>query len=308
MRSAPGHTALSSLTTSVLAPGPTTKRCPWKKTHQTCGSVSKLGMGTGFVSKVKRFDSSKSVEASLRPGPGSYDSRKAYAKKDYNKAKNTGNFMPPRRFRDEPIAVPANSNPGPGDYMAKDQSQQNYARNNRSMSSNFVSNSKRGDYKVSTAPAPGQYNVRSGMNARPMLDKMGNQMPSSAFRSASERNKALFYSPAVPGPGAYESQAAAKCATTDVVQESMPSSMFSNTVQDRFGTPYVPRTAKLEPPGPGWYEKEVERPKAMVSTSSFLSSVQRDRDRAQTAPGPAFYKPDGGANKSYLLNATRKWI
>jgi len=291
-------------------PGAYHKKVSMEKDSKTCGSVSKLGMGTGFVSKVKRFDNTRAIEDSLRPGPGSYDFRKAYTKKDHNRASNTSNFMPPRRFRDEPVGVPANLNPGPGDYEAKDRSQQAYHRNNRAMSSNFVSSSKRGDYKVSTAPAPGQYNIKSGMDVKPLKDKMGNQMPSSAFRSASERNKALFWSPEVPGPGAYESQSAAKCATTDIVQESMPSSMFSNTVQDRFGTPYVPRTAKLEMPGPGWYEKEAERPKAMVSTSSFLSSVQRDgeRTKVQTAPGPAFYKPESGIQKSYLLNATRKWI
>jgi hypothetical protein len=64
--------------------------------------------------------------------------------------------------------------------------------------------------------------------------------------------------------------------------------MFSNTYQDRFGMPYVPRTAKMELPGPGWYQKESERPRALVSSSAFLSAVQRENEgaQAQTAPGP----------------------
>jgi hypothetical protein len=152
-------------------PGAYHKKPTLERDASTCGSVSKLGMGTGFVSKVKRFDTVKQIEGTLRPGPGSYDFQKAYSKKDYNKAKYTSNFMPPRHFRDEPVGelkptpfslycttasrrlyaflyvenllllfrppptplvvVPVNANPGPGDYMAKDQAEQKYSRNNR---------------------------------------------------------------------------------------------------------------------------------------------------------------------------------
>merc|ERR1712070_949793 len=111
-----------------------------------------------------------------------------------------------------------------------------------------------------------------------------------------------------PALVSYEVDESERAANRDLVAAAQPSSMFSNNMQNRFGQPYVKRTMVDATPGPGWYGKEGERERGVASSSFFMSGTGRSGDNGRKAPGPAFYKPENPTKKSFLLNATRKWV
>merc|ERR1711865_1334559 len=96
----------------------------------------------------------------------------------------------------------------------------------------------------------------------------------------------------------------------DLVSVAQQSSMFCNANKDRFGKSYVPRTVDTSTPGPGWYGSESDVPRAVASSSFFMDATKRGGGGnvvAAKPPGPAYYKPEPGWKRSFLLNATRKW-
>ena len=87
-----------------------------------------------------------------------------------------------------------------------------------------------------------------------------------------------------------------------------------------WGQPRVPKTSPGETPGPGWYEVDLsltqpgqhQRASRTALSSCFVSETAR-KDTAHTpasrgAPGPAYYKPETNARKSFLLNTSHKWL
>lgn len=204
--------------------------------------------------------------------------------------------------------------PGPGDYQPVTASQRREARFKMEKSSQFKSASTRGYVPPTSGPAPGQYEVLHTMGNLLPGNRGGKSacLPHAAFRSSSEKvSKELFYPEKtkfgkLPGPGSYDAQEADRAARVDLVSAAQPSSCFSNNMQNRFGQPYVRKTVQESTPGPGWYGQETSQPRAVASSSMFMSGVRReDGTGPQKPPGPAYYKPDLVNKKSFLLNATR---
>merc|ERR1719231_1477471 len=296
----------------IPGPGSYYKKPTLVRSANTCGSVSHLGFGSGFVSKSKRFTGAHGVNV---PGPGSYES--PLVVHQFSRAGATGNFVKPKRYRDQVVVpTPENVSPGPGHYRPNQAKQTAALRLAHDKMSSFRSKSKRGFQPPTSGPAPGQYEV---------LHTVGNLLPGvhggkaaclphAAFRSSSEKiTRELFYPEKtaygkLPGPGSYEVDESERAANRDLVAAAQPSSMFSNNMQNRFGQPYVKRTMVDATPGPGWYGKEGERERGVASSSFFMSGTGRSGDNGRKAPGPAFYKPENPTKKSFLLNATRKWV
>jgi len=230
----------------------------------------------------------------------------------------TGNFSQPKHYRDEvQMPHPNQVTPGPGDYNPVTAAQRRDAKFKQDRSSCFKSASTRGYEPPTTGPAPGQYEVLHTVGNLLPGNRGGKSacLPHAAFRSGSEKvSKELFYPEKtkfgkLPGPGSYDTQEADRAARVDLVSAAQPSSCFSNNMQNRFGQPYVRKTVQESTPGPGWYGQETEQKRAVASSSFFMSGVRRDNAQgAQKPPGPAYYKPDLVNKKSFLLNATRKWV
>ena len=89
---------------------------------------------------------------------------------------------------------------------------------------------------------------------------------------------------------------------------------FGSLGSDRFGQPYARKTTQDPNPGPGAYGNITEdtRPRALASSSAFLSETKRGiagvLGGSRKPPGPAFYRPRQKMKKSFLLNASRKWV
>ena len=90
---------------------------------------------------------------------------------------------------------------------------------------------------------------------------------------------------------------------------------FGSLGSDRFGRPYARKTTQDPVPGPGAYGNVTEdtAPRALASSSAFLSETKRGIDAQLGAgggkpPGPAFYRPRQKMKKSFLLNASRRWV
>lgn len=299
-------------------PGPGSYHKPpsFVRDTSTCGSVSHLGFGSGFVSKTKRFSDRGDVSSSQSPGPGQYSH--TTAKKDFSKLGNTGNFSQPKHYRDEvQMPHPNQVTPGPGDYNPVTADEKRKQRAIKESTSCFRSASTRGYQPPQSGPAPGQYEVLHTVGNLLPGNRGGKAacLPNAAFRSSSEKvSKELFYPEKtkfgkLPGPGSYDAPEADRAARVDLVAAAQPSSAFSNNMQNRFGQPYVRKTVQESTPGPGWYGQEAENHRAVASSSFFMSATRRDGSGvAQKPPGPAYYKPDLVNKKSFLLNATRKWV
>lgn len=285
------------------------------RSADTCGSVSKLGMGVGFVSKSKRFagQERRHMQAALDPGPGQYDpSDKLRRPRNFSKSRTTGVFAKPRRYRDDSRII-AKPSPGPGDYnpvAARTFTAPPMFAGSR-QASTFASKTKRDSYmkEFSVAPAPGHYTYdSSGFRSA----KKRSSASGAVFRSTEPKLNNLY--PAaklgVPGPGSYHSKTMPR--DTRVKEPHKPSSMFSNLKHNRWGIPFDRKTVDDSVPGPGAYITP-KRTSTKVSASShvFLSNVHRlgVKNRAQIKPpGPAFYKPAPVPQKSFLLNAARRWV
>jgi len=308
------------------APGPGSYHRPatLERDAQMCGSVSRRGMGTGFVSKAKRFHGAEVglLNAATEPGPGAYQPEKPPERVAFSAAGNTSNFAQPRRYRDE-VEVPSATDltPGPGEYlMAKRDAAKPAAHLATSMRSSFVSGTRRGFAPPTDGPAPDRYHLPGGVGVA-LPGQSGGQhtrLPMATFRSTSAKvTKELFYPEEtafgkLPGPGAYNTQQAALAARTDLVGLAQPSSTFSNTGQNRFGRPYAPKVVEASTPGPGWYGSEKERPRGIASSSFFMSATMRGTgggaSPAKKPPGPAYYTPANTMKKSFLLNPASRWV
>lgn len=281
---------------------------------RTADSVSKLGYGVGFVSKSKRFAAQdrSHMQSTLDPGPGAYNADPLRLRKaNFSRAKTTGVFAKPRRYRDD-AHIDMQPTPGPGDYnptlrkvatappMFKPQGRQ---------SSTFESKTKRDSYiaRASVAPAPGHYKYDTSSFARARRRGRGG----AVFRSTEPKLSKLYpaTSRGIPGPGAYMKDRLPK--QTGVKEAHKPSSMFSNQQCDRFGIPFERKTVDDDVPGPGAYAPTIKTvPRVSASSHVFLSNVNRlgTKSKAVKPPGPAFYKPAPISKKSFLLNASRRWV
>ena len=121
---------------------------------------------------------------------------------------------------------------------------------------------------------------------------------------------------APPGPGQYDATAAFHAAKIDKAALDHSSSMFSAGL-DRWGAATKPGRGP-EPfatPGPGWYDVDVpstldERARTTALSSAFVSQTKRVMAGARSTkvPGPAQYAPEQLGRKSFLLNASSRWV
>eukprot|EP00937_MAST-01D_sp_MAST-1D-sp2_P002684 g2684.t1 len=316
-----------STAAAVPAPGSYHRAATLVRRQATCGSISRAGYGTGFVSKDKRFAAAtaREVAQSLAPGPASYRPEPLPTQTTQSAAGSTANFAQPRRYRDEAqIPMPTELVPGPGEYYPDaGATARPTPQIATSAASSFRSGTVRGTKALAgrDAPPPNRYTIRGTFGAvQPAL--AGGQaatLPQASFRSTGAKvSKELFYPEEtargkLPGAGQYDAPEAHRAARTDLVGLAQSSSTFSNMGQDRFGRPYERKVPVEETPGPGWYGREAERPRGVAASSFFMSSSRRTAgakvaDVAQLPPGPAYYTPVGSLKKSFLLNPTSRWV
>ncbi|ETW03045.1 hypothetical protein H310_05475 [Aphanomyces invadans] len=265
-------------------------------THAKSGSVSKKGMGTGFVSKVKRFNDSNHDPV---PGPGQYTAT-MLEKSNFNRRIGLSSFARVERMANQS----AGSAPGPGEYnQAVDGFDARVEKGSRSV---FASRTNRGFVPRAEGPAPGQY---ENVLALEQEIRRGQSHAQSIFKSTVRRVETPKQS--VPGPGAYRVEAAEHCLRHDTTAQAQASSMFKKGAADRFGRALERKTDVFEVPGPGAYasDRDEATTSSTVASSVFKSNVKRSQgERATKAPGPAFYKPSSPGKKSHLLNGTKKWL
>ena len=305
------------------------------------GSISKKGYG-GLVSKTNRFSNRSMLEAALMPGPGG--SNKAppksllFRRKDFARGEVSANFAKPRRYRDEP-KLDDDKMPGPGHYPVTALSQSAVA----GCASGFRSKTRRfpkGDDLGVTGkiPGPGAHDVDRSMRFKAYQGEF--KGAHSSFRSESQRGKQMILSRGIPGPGAYhvgmtEEELLQKRRALEKMLDKAPIGglrvlgqdqrrlvsdskrdglHFGSLGSDRFGQPYARKTTQDPNPGPGAYGNITEdtRPRALASSSAFLSETKRGiagvLGGSRKPPGPAFYRPRQKMKKSFLLNASRKWV
>ena len=276
------------------------------RSADTCGSVSRKGFGVGFVSKSLRFNDQSALEAA-EPGPGQYETRAHLSKMAVMRGR--GSFAPPRHWHGQLMAT--ETLPGPGHYdpysVATTRSANRiHLFGENAASSSFASRSKRGFDPHAEGPAPGAYDPQKVTDlASRHVVTMGSAASQATFRSKTTRGERMQPCE-TPGPGSYDGMTKAPRR----LRRIMPSSMFSNVGQDRFGNPYVRKTAMEMNPGPGTYSRDDDqtRGRALASSSYFMSNTRRGLTHlGGRPPGPAFYKPTVQGKKSFLLNASRRW-
>ncbi|KAH9086162.1 hypothetical protein LEN26_020399 [Aphanomyces euteiches] len=265
-------------------------------TRATSGSVSKKGMGTGFVSKVKRFNDHNYDPI---PGPGQYSARLS-EKASFNRRIGLSSFAPAER----PTNQTTNDAPGPGEYeQAANAFEAHEQKGSRSV---FASRTNRGFIPRVEGPAPGQYENLLALERGIAKSQRQTQ---SIFKSTVRRVETP--KAAVPGPGAYGVEVAKRNLRNDTIAQAQASSMFVKGATDRFGRSLEHKAEIFEVPGPGAYERTAPptNASAKASLSVFKSSVARGHvDRTSKAPGPAFYKPASPTKRSHLLNSSKKWL
>ncbi|KAF0715886.1 Aste57867_3108 [Aphanomyces stellatus] len=280
-------------------------------TTATSGSVSTKGMGTGFVSKVRRFNDRPTMPV---PGPGQY-STTISEKPTFNRRIGLSSFAPVERSSNQS----AGNVPGPGEYYHHNQELDSHMeKGNRSV---FASRTTRGFVPRVEGPAPGQYENVLALEREVQKHTKHTQ---GIFKSNVRR--VMTPSSQVPGPGTYGVEKAEKCLHQDTIAQAQASSMFKRGSADRFGYSVERKGDVLEVPGakdrydtsssraratgPGAYATETEQAaSAAAANSVFKSSVKRGYiEKTSKAPGPAFYKPSSPAKKSHLLNGTKKWL
>ena len=272
------------------------------RSADTCGSVSRKGYGVGFVSKSMRFTDNSALVAA-EPGPGQYETRPFLS--TVGTLRGRGSFAPPRHF--DGASSAKETPPGPGHYDPYTTARRATAHDFRAKaSSSFASRSRRGFDPQVDGPAPGAYDPQMVTD----LASRRAALPDGAVSQATFRSKTMrgerMQPGETPGPGSYDGMTKAPRRLRRV----MPSSMFSNVGQDRFGNPYVRKTAMEMNPGPGTYAHDSiqKRDRALASSSYFMSNTRRGlTNLAGKPPGPAFYKPSLQQKKSFLLNASRRW-
>ena len=265
------------------APGPGQYHKPETLVREmkTCGSVSKLGYGVGFISKVKRFQTSQDEE--LLPGPGSYQLPPSSIKAATPRPQTLPSTTKPLNNVDH--------SPGPGEYSPK------LIHRRLGITSSF--STTKTDHAVSKedTPPPGSY-------YKP-LKASTSHSAAAAFRSKAKRGTA-FGKVATPGPGQYDQTTG----TSKPDGEQGPSRLFAPTNLDRFGEPYERKSMTSKVPGVGHYPTHTPKRLGKQIASSFVSKSKRGFEAsAKAPPGPAYYTPQQVLNKrSHLLNTGQHWV
>jgi hypothetical protein len=300
------------------------------------GSISKKGYG-GLVSNTNRFSNRAMMEAATMPGPGGSSKVRSrmFTRNDFARGETSANFAKPRRYRDEP-KLDDDKMPGPGSYQVKALQQTAVA----GCASGFRSKTRRfpkGDDLGVTGkiPGPGAHDVFRAMRFKKSQGEF--KGAHSSFRSESQRGQQMILSKGIPGPGSYntsvtEEEQRAKRQQLELLVSKAPVGglrvlgqdqrrlisdskrdglHFGSLGSDRFGQPYARKTTQDPVPGPGTYGNITEdiRPKALASSSAFLSESKRGIDGGGgKPPGPAFYRPRKNMKKSFMLNSSSKWV
>lgn len=260
---------------------------------RTADSVSKLGYGVGFVSKVrsaacgarlaarrltatpsalpqsKRFAAQdrSHMQSTLDPGPGAYNADPLRLRKaNFSRAKTTGVFAKPRRVRRPPatcrdrcaLALP----PSP------------------SCMSQYRDDAH---IDMQPTPGPGDYNptLRKVATAPPMFKPQGRQ--SSTFESKTKRDSYIARASVAPAPGHYKYDTSSFARAR---RRGRGGAVFRST---------EPKLSKLYPatsrgiPGPGAYMKGAGM-SATFSALAILPGVSRVH---HTAPSDRLPKQTG---------------
>ncbi|XP_077991307.1 O(6)-methylguanine-induced apoptosis 2-like [Glandiceps talaboti] len=273
-------------------PGPGTYG-HWKSgVVMNTSSLSKKGMGVGFVSKVPR---ARRQKRTIGPGPAKYGLPSVLqSKSDFNKATTTSCFSLPLATnpRDNKIKQPA-----PNTYnVNRNIVEKHYGSQ---VQASFKSTSKRVDFNPArdNFPAPSQYDVND------KLTKDSPRVPLSSFKSTTVR-KMAGTPPANPGPGHYKPFEAAELANKQI----LPRKHYLC-----ISAPAMPLPPPLPEPGPGSYDVvDYQGPsKHYMSSAVFVSNTSRwtGEVRNVEVPGPATYRPDDVTGKqSFFYNAQNRWI
>jgi len=315
-----------------------------KSFHQDSSDSTSWGIrGTGgFASRSRRFGSRSMPQMPApgrgAPGPGAYAPLKGLHAvrdpKDFNKAKQTGNFAPGfiPGFADRASGDPV---PGPGTYTKVQKPPTQTDPNGALCAFRSTSQRTSGAPIIETgAPGPGQYKSVGTRTAPlvPTFDKFA-EVITANFQDPVPRQwakvhqdlplademarKALGdFATAVakecrgqaadnpPGPGHYKQD-------RDGMWEGrvVGSSGWSSFQPGGKRTDWAPDECRRKP-GPGRYDPNPVSKETMTSAASvFTSGTDRLSVAAPAVPGPAFYSPSLPKNtKSFHLNAKRSWL
>lgn len=285
-------------------------------------SLSKKGMGNGFVSSTTRFPAS--APATTRaPGPGQY----------YDAKKQSSINLSPARQRAELSTPPPHApSPGPGFY---DPQLQRSPSPNKHGSSAFLDSSQR----VKTfAPepdshtqkmGPGKYNPRDPTRARSSV--------ASPFKSHTKR-EVDFGKSETPGPGTYTEDSDEEKEAHVKPKPLPPGKLLSKSLVHSTSSMYsrasASRNIAPDSPGPGQYHKtygrdartslEPHRPSPSAPphlrrhsipnppASSFASRTQRMPLQTSTSirerVGPGAYNTDSPMKTSFHANRKDEWL
>eukprot|EP00873_Tetraselmis_striata_P024538 jgi/Tetstr1/444802/TSEL_032650.t1 len=307
------------------------------------GSMSKKGMGSGFVSKHQRFTFKPSYTG---PGPGQYNShvRPEETKLKFNHATTSAAFAAARsEGLGPPLPVKASrtgSAPAPNTYLPsakRDGGKVSLGSGSASVSAFKTTTRQQRERAMEEPkqdfPGPGSHDLAKSWEVQ--------ESGATAFRHATGRTgrdgslrarppPAMVYGDAEaagaagPGPGAYENHI---IHTIERKQHKiatgagrMETPAFTPTETDRFGQPFVPKVARPQVPGPGNYDGVSaplfgERPYGShlpTPASAFTSTTDRapamGPGRA-AVPGPAYYKPASQPKKrTFHLNTRQQWV
>ncbi|XP_070556877.1 O(6)-methylguanine-induced apoptosis 2-like [Ptychodera flava] len=274
-------------------PGPGTYGKWNSVVHINSSSLSKKGMGVGFVSKASR---TKRYRGSVGPGPAKYALPSVLqSKSDFNKGSASSSFSRPlaTNVRESKIKQPA-----PNTYsVSRNTVEKHYGSQ---VQASFRSTSKRGDLNKTkdSFPSPSQYHVND------RLTKDSPRIACSSFQSKTIRKMAA--SPiSNPGPGHYKPH---EDIIDPVNRQILPRKHYLC-----ISAPAMPLPPPLPEPGPGSYDVvNYQGPaKHYMSGSVFVSNTSRWTGEVKNAefPGPATYRPDDlNKKQSFFYNAQNRWI
>lgn len=295
-------------------------------------NVSQGAKGTGsFASKARRMPVGG---YGSHPGPGAYHPPKLPSSSEAG-SKRSAAFVVPSSFN--PQNVFPRVTPGPGHYENKRASSAKGSRVRSCVSAFNGADDRDLDAQrlvlSARTPGPGAYEKDDKMmplSARSAPSSSRTTRSCSAsFRGPSEQRmvsvhpglpvdpnrvaKAAdtlkdFLKPVggikkdTPGPGHYSQD------MEDVRQQEFQCYSTLGSASFQKGTQEKPRKWRPTNPGPGEYNTEVTS-SVPAANSVFCSNVERIKDPAAEAPGPAFYKPSNKPKaESFHLNIRRKWV
>ncbi|XP_002740087.1 O(6)-methylguanine-induced apoptosis 2-like [Saccoglossus kowalevskii] len=259
----------------------------------TTSSLSKKGMGVGFVSKAPRIQKRRGTAG---PGPAQYGLPSVLkSKSDFNRSTSTSSFAVPIATN---VKDKLSKQPAPNSYnVSKRAVEKHYGSQ---VQASFKSTSRRPGLNVvkDHFPSPSQYNVSDE------LTKDSVKIPFSSFKSTSRRMM-TGTPPLNPGPGHYKPF---EPSTDPVKRQILPRKHYLC-----ISAPAMPLPPPLPEPGPGSYDTVdyVGPSKHYMSSSVFVSNTSRWTGDVTNAdiPGPATYRPENLGNKqSFFYNAQNRWI